>query len=215
MKDGMIYESEFAETFQRLTQEVRVSPYYLILMGLSGVLAAVGLLTNSVPVLIGGMLVAPAFPPLALFTIALVLGRYPLARHSLVVAAAGLALSVVLATLTTWFFNLVGIIPEDANLFQRELLEERVRPGWYSVVAALAAGTAAMLATIRNKMDALIGTLASIALVPAGAAAGIAFISGDPQRGLGGLILLAVNIILIVAMGMTVLLALGRGRTAR
>jgi uncharacterized hydrophobic protein (TIGR00271 family) len=208
----MAYEHEFAETFHRLQDDVEVSAYYTTLMGLSGVLAAVGMLTNSVPVLIGAMLVAPAFPPLALLAMGLVLGRWALARRSFTVSMAGLAISIVCAMLTTWVLNITGAIPEGSNLFQREMLEERVRPGWYSIAAALAAGIAAMLAAIRSKMDALIGTLAAVALVPAGAAAGIAFISGDATRGLGGLILLAMNVILIVAMGMAVLLALGRGR---
>lgn len=211
----MAYEREFAETVYRLKDEVGVSSYYITLMGLAGVLAAIGLLTNSVPVLMGAMLVAPAFPPLALIAISLVLGRWSLAGRSLGVATGGLVFSVLLAMLTTWILNVAGVIPEDANLLERELLEERVRPGWYSVVAALAAGIAAMLAAIRNKMDALIGTLASIALVPAGTAAGIAFISGDAARGLGGLILLAMNVTLIVAMGMAVLLILGRGRKSK
>ncbi len=211
----MAYEREFAETVHRLQGEVEMSAYYMILMGLAGVLAAVGLLTNSVPVLIGAMLVAPAFPPLALVTIGLILGRWALAWRSFAVAMSGLGLSVVLTMLTAWLLNLTGVIPEDANLLQRELLEERVRPGWYSIIAALAAGIAAMLAAVRNKMDALIGTLASVALVPAGAAAGIAFISGDPARGLGGLVLLAINVTLIIAMGMAVLLAIGRGRVTR
>lgn len=211
----MEYQHEFAETVNRLQEEVDVSPYYLTLMALAGVLAAVGLLTNSVPVLIGAMLVAPAFPPLALLTIGLVLGRWSLAGRSFFVAMSGLALSVVFTMLTTWLLNVTGVVPEDANLLQRELLEERVRPGWYSIIAALAAGIAAMLAAVRNKMDALIGTLASVALVPAGAAAGIAFISGDPTRGLGGLILLSINVTLIVAMGLAVLLVIGRGRVTR
>lgn len=208
----MAYERELAQTIERLSDDVALTPYHMTLMAMAGVLSAVGLLTNSVPVLIGAMLVAPAFAPLAMLAIALVLGRWAVARHALVVSVTGLAVAVLLATLTTAAVNVLGIIPAEANLVQRHLLEERVRPGWYSMAAALAAGSAGMLAEIRNKTDALIGTVASVALVPAGGAAGIAFLSGDPARAAGGLILLAINVVLIVVTGMIVLLVIGRGR---
>lgn len=208
----MAYEREIPQTIGRLRPDVEVSGYHMTLMALAGILAAVGLLTNSVPVLIGAMLVAPAFAPLALLALAIVLGRWPLAVHSLKVSVVGLIVAVASAILTTAFVNALGIIPVEANLVQRELLEERVRPGWYSMAAALAAGSAGMLAEIRNKTDTLVGTVASVALVPAGGAAGIAFLSGDAARAAGGLILLAINVILIVVTGMMVLLAIGRGR---
>lgn len=208
----MAYERELPQTIERLLPDVAVSPYHMTLMALAGVLSAVGLLTNSVPVLIGAMLIAPAYAPLALLPIALVLGRWPLALHSLKVTVVGLTIAVALATATTAFVNMLEIIPVEANLVQRDLLEERVRPGWYSMAAALAAGSAGMLAEIRNKTDTLIGTVASVALVPAGGAAGIAFLSGDSARTIGGLILLGINVILIVVTGMIVLLAIGRGR---
>lgn len=210
----MAFETELAETLDRLQRETVISGYHMTLMGLSGVLASVALLTDSVPVLIGAMLVAPAFPPLALLALALVLGRWAMARHAFLVAVAGLGTAVVLAMFTTWFMNVAGIIPEFANLVRQDLLEERVRPGWYSMTVALAAGMAGMLASIRNQLDAVMGTIAAVALVPAGGAAGISMIAGDADRALGGLMLLGINVVLIVATGMMVLLAMGRGRTA-
>lgn len=208
----MAFETELVLTLDRLRRDTVIAPYHMILMGLSGVLAAVALLTDSVPVLIGAMLVAPAFPPLALLALALVLGRWAMARHALVVVVVGLGIAVAMAMFTTWFLNLAGIIPEYANLVRRDLLEERVRPGWYSMTVALAAGAAGMMAEIRNRLDTLIGTVASVALVPAGGAAGIALMAGDPDRALGGLVLVTINVILIVATGMMVLVAVGRGR---
>jgi hypothetical protein len=62
-----------------------------------------------------------------------------------------------------------------------------------------------MMALAREQEDALIGTVSSLALVPAGGAAAIALVAGDPIRALGGLVLLAINVIAIVAMGLLVL----------
>ncbi len=97
-------------------------------------------------------------------------------------------------------------------MFGRPLLEERVRPGWWAIAAAFAAGIVGTLALSKEKTDTLVGTVAALALVPAAGAAGIAFFSGDPVRGLGGLLLLALNIGLIVAMGIIVLLVIAGGQ---
>lgn len=93
----------------------------------------------------------------------------------------------------------------------KPLLEERVSPGWWSVAAALAAGIAGTLALAQNKTDTIVGTVAALALVPAAAAGGIAFMSHDPSRGLGGLILLGINVGLIIAAGIATLLVLRPG----
>jgi uncharacterized membrane protein len=102
------------------------------------------------------------------------------------------------------------VIPPETNLLNKPLLEERVHPGWYSIAAAFAAGVVGTLALTKQKTDTLVGTVAALALVPAGAAAGIAFMSHDPLRGLGGLLLLGINVVLIIAMSLIVLLIVGR-----
>jgi uncharacterized hydrophobic protein (TIGR00271 family) len=179
-------------------------------MAVAGVLAAVGLLTNSVPVLIGAMVVAPAFAPLMAFSFGLVGGQVRLGLRGLGTAVLGLAVAVGFATLTTWLLNVSGILTADQNLLQRPLLEERVRPGWYSVVVAAAAGIAGVIAVMQRKKDTLVGIVSSVALVPAGGAAGIALLSGDSTRAFGGLVLLAINVGLIVAMAILVLLVVGK-----
>lgn len=204
--------ASIAETYTRLSEDTKLSPYYMAMMGLSGILAAVAMLTNSIPVLIGAMVVAPALPPLALTALALVLGKPRHAGFAFGVAALGVMGAVAGASAATWLLNVTGVLPAEANLVGRELLEERVRPGWYSLMAAVAAGSAGMLASLNNKTDALVGTVAALALVPSGAAAIIALQSGDAPRALGGLVLLSMNVLVIIATGIAVLLLLGRGR---
>ena len=208
-------EYSLGKTYARLREESRLSIYYLALMALSGVLATVAMLTSSIPVLIGAMVVAPTMPPLALTALALVANRPRCAARSFGVAVAGLLVAVAATLSTAWLLNTTGVIAEGANLVGRDLLEERVRPGWYSAVAAVAAGCAGMLATVHEKTDTLVGSVAALALVPAAAAGGIALQSGDAERALGGIFLLAINLVLIIATGILVLILFGRGRRWR
>ena len=196
------------DAVSRVAEQAEPSASYLVFMATSGVLAAVALLTSSVPILVGSMVIAPALPPLALIAFALV-GRQPrLALRGLGIALAGIALATVCAVLTTWILNITGVLPPHTNLLEKPLLDERVRPGWYSVVAALAAGVAGTTALAKEKTDTMVGVVAALALVPAASAAGIALLSRDPSRAWGGVGLLAINMGLIVVTGVLTLLLL-------
>ena len=54
---------------------------------------------------------------------------------------------------------------------------------------------------MKQKTDTLVGVVAALALVPAIAAAGIAFLSKNPIMGFGGLFLLAINVGFIIVSG--------------
>ena len=179
---------------------------YVVLMATAGILSAVALLTNSIPVLIGSMVIAPAFPPLALVSFAVVNRRLDLAREGAVTALLGLSIAMSAALMATWLLNLTHVLPAEAELLNKTLLQERVSPGWYSVVTAIAAGIAGMIALTERKTDTLVGVVAALALVPAGVAGAIAFLSNDPIRGWGGIALLGINISLIVVSGIVTLL---------
>ncbi len=202
MGRGLIIDDQLV---LRVAGEVKLDYPYFVFMATSGLLSSVAFLTDSVPILIGAMIVAPAYPPLALVALAIAAGFGRIAARGLGVALAGIATAVAFAIVATWVMNVAGIIPPETNLVNQPLIEERVRTGWYSLVAGAGAGVAGMIATVRHQMDALIGVVATVALIPAGVAGGIALLSGDPVRALGGFVLLTVNVGLIIAMGLLVI----------
>jgi uncharacterized hydrophobic protein (TIGR00271 family) len=203
------------QTLRHVTEQAELTPSYLTFMAMAGVLAGVALLSNSVPILIGAMVIAPALAPLALVAFALTGGQARLAARGLGVGLLGIGVATACAMLTAWVMNLTDVIPPETNLLNKPLLEERIRPGWYGLAAAFAAGIVGTVALTKQKTDTVVGTVAALALVPAAAAAGIAFMSRDPLRGFGGLLLLGMNIGLIIAMGiLTLLIMLRFGRVS-
>ena len=64
MEGDMAMVSE--QAIDRVASQAELNGSYLVLMAVAGVLAAVARLTNSVPVLIGAMIVAPALSPVRL-----------------------------------------------------------------------------------------------------------------------------------------------------
>ena len=188
-------------TLQKVSQQAQLDDSYLLFMAMSGVLAAVALLTNSIPILIGSMIIAPALPPLGLISLAIVAKKPQLAIKGIKTAFLGFIISMGFAVLTTWLLNQTNVISPETNLIDKHLLEERVKPGWYSVIAAIAAGIAGSIALVKQKTDTLVGVVAALALVPAIASAGIAFLSKDPKMGFGGLLLFAINVSFIIISG--------------
>ena len=193
-------------TIDKVSEQAELTSSYLVFMATSGILAAVALLTNSIPILIGSMVIAPALPPLGLVSLALVAKKPRLALEGLKTAFLGFLIAMIFAMLTTWLLNLTNVLPPETNLINKELLEERVRPGWYSVIAAIAAGVSGAIALVKQKTDTLVGVVAALALVPAIAAAGIAFLSKNPTMGFGGLFLLAINVGFIILSGVLTVL---------
>lgn len=195
-------------TIANVSKQARLTSSYLVFMATAGVLAAVALLTDSIPILIGSMVIAPALPPLGLVSLAIVANKPKLVVKGLKTALLGFAISMLFAMLTTWILNVTQVIPAETNLLNKQLLEERVNPGWYSVIAAIAAGVSGAIALVKQKTDTLVGVVAAVALVPAIAAAGIAFLSQDPIRGFGGLFLLAINVAFIIISGILTMVIL-------
>lgn len=180
------------EQLQSVAEQARLTMTYGVLMSMSGVLAAAALLANSVPMLVGSMVIAPALSPLGLVAFALVRGNPHLALRGLGVSVLGFVLALISAMLTTYILRMTGVLPDQLDLSNKPLLRERVEPGWYSVVAAVAAGVAGSLALTKDRIDTLVGTVAALALVPAAGATTIAFMSGFRAQGIGGLTLLGI-----------------------
>jgi len=171
---------------------------YIALMAISGALASVAFLTESIPILIGSMVIAPVLPPLILVSIGMVNKNAHSTIKGFIIVITGLVIALVSAIITTWILGITGVSPE---LGISKMLIERVTPGWYSVVAAFAAGVAGALAVSHKKQDTLVGVVASVALVPTIAGMGIAAIVGNWENVAGGLIMLGINTGLIIIMG--------------
>lgn len=172
---------------------------YIMLMAISGALAAIAFLVNSIPILIGSMVIAPVMPPLILMAIGLANANFKAVAKGTIIALAGLLIALVATVATTWLLSITGVNPAELHL--SPMLRERVNPGWYSVVAAFAAGAAGALAVSHKKQDTLVGVVASIALVPTIAAAGIAALVGEWMNVLGGITMLGINVGMIVFVG--------------
>lgn len=158
---------------------------YLLLVGLSTVVAAIGLIEDNVAVVIGAMVIAPLLGPNLAFALGTALGDARLMARSMRANAMGLGLAVVLGAIAGFAF------PEAVR--SGELLA-RTEVGPESVALALASGAAAVLSLTTGLSAVLVGVMVAVALLPPTATLGITLGAREWHLAEGALLLLLANV---------------------
>lgn len=164
----------------------RLGPNYLILVMLSTVVAAIGLIEDNVAVVIGAMVIAPLLGPNLALSLGTALGDVPLMRRSVRTVLVGILLAVALTAILGWLW--------PTELSSREVLS-RTEAGLDSVLLALASGAAAALSVTTGLSSVLVGVMVAVALLPPAATVGLMLGQGEPGLALGAALLLAINVV--------------------
>lgn len=165
---------------------------FAALMALATFIAALGLLANSVAVVIGAMLVAPLMTPLIGGGLALVQGNWPLWRRSARAVLLGFfsALAIGLA---------VGLVGRWLGFGLTGELAARGEPTLLDLGVAFASGIAASYCLARPHLSgALAGVAIAAALVPPIATVGICLSLGETMTARGAALLFGTNVVAIV-----------------
>lgn len=188
------------ELYYSISKNAELTSNFLLLVFLSTIVAAIGLIEDNVAVVIGAMVIAPLLGPNIALALASSLGDTPLIWTSLRTNLAGLGLA-----LTTSF--IIGVIlPIDLD--SQELVS-RTFVGLDSVVLALASGAAAVLSITTGLSSVLVGVMVAVALLPPMATVGLMLGSGEMDLALGAALLLAVNIVCVNLSAKVVFIARG------
>jgi uncharacterized hydrophobic protein (TIGR00341 family) len=188
------------ELYGHVADTIKVSRVYYVMVLLSTVVAAIGLLQNSVAVVIGAMVIAPLLGPNMALALATTLGDKDLAKKALKVNLGGIAAALALSVIMGGVLNVDPTIPEIAM---------RTRLGMGDMVLALAAGSAGSLAFTAGAPAALIGVMVAVALLPPLVTMGLLLGSAQFVLAAGALWLLLTNIISINLAGVVTFWAQG------
>ena len=171
---------------------------FYAMLGLSSVIATLGLLSSSAAVIIGAMIIAPLMGSIIGIAYAIVMGNRRLLKRSALTTFKGILLSILAATLITLLFGL--------SQTNSEILA-RVRPTLIDLGVALAAGAAGAFAISRRQVEnALSGVAISVALVPPLSVIGIGIAWWNARVALGASVLFATNLTGIIFSGALVFL---------
>jgi len=183
-------ESKANQARESLYKEVqknsRLDMNYLVLVLLSTIVAAIGLIENNVAVVIGAMVIAPLLGPNLAFGLGTALGDLSLMKNSLKTLFAGVLLAVSISVILgiVWPFPITS--PE---------LISRTDAGLDSIALAFASGAAAALSISTGLPSVLVGVMVAVALLPPAATFGLMLGHARIDLASGAALLLAVNIV--------------------
>lgn len=184
-----------------LLEESNLDINYLVLILGSCVIATLGLLSNSVAVIIGAMIVAPLMLPIRGLAFGALEGHVVLVRKGLSAIAVGTFLAIVLAVLLGSLIRL----PE----FGSEVIA-RSKPTLLDLGIAVAAGGISGFAKVQPKVSAtLAGTAIAVALMPPICVVGLALSQGNWSLSLGATLLYLTNLLGITLSCMLTFLIAG------
>lgn len=198
--DTVVWE----ELLGRTREESTLNATFLAFLTIACLLAAVGVVTDSPVTIVGAMVVGPEFGPLAALAVAIVRRERRLARRSLSALAVGFPIAMLVTAVGALAAEAAGWLTlEDFDRIHQVGFIYQVGP--FSLVVALLAGSAGMLALVSSKSAALVGVFISVTTVPAAGFAVVAATVGQWHVALLSACQLAVNMIGIVSAGVLVL----------
>ena len=181
-------ETTREELYNSIGKNAHLNRTYLLLIFLSTVVVAIGLLKDNVAVVIGAMVIAPLLGPNLAMALGTALGDTDLMWKAFKTGLAGMSLALVLSILIGIFWPL--------NVESRELLA-RTYVGLDSAVLAMASGAAAVISLTSGIPSILVGVMVAVALLPPAATMGLMLGAGQTDLAYGAAFLLAVNIVAI------------------
>ncbi|WP_407572895.1 DUF389 domain-containing protein [Deinococcus altitudinis] len=126
-----IDEALWEELETGLRHQGRITPNFLALMALGGVLACLGLTTEGAPqatALIAASIIAPGFEPIAKVALGLSLRRWNVVKRGLISTLGGYSVFIVTAGLTPLLLRLFGAVTLN-DFTENSELARLARPG--------------------------------------------------------------------------------------
>lgn len=188
-------------------KESNMSPSAMLIMALSGILAALGIATDALHVVIAAMLIAPGFEPMARISLAAAASSAGW-RRGLADVAKGYSALFAGALVAALGLALLGMSPLGGNasaLEPGDLAAYWSSPTVPSVLGSAAAAAAGGLLVATKRTVLTAGAMVGLALVPGAALAAIGLAGGRADVALGGALRWAIDAALVVALCFLVL----------
>ncbi|MFD1931356.1 MULTISPECIES: DUF389 domain-containing protein [Nonomuraea] len=195
----------WAALAQRVDDDLRLTWAYLAFIAIAAQLAGIGVVTNSLVLIVGAMVLGPEFGAIAAACFGLLTRRWRLVGRAITTLAIGFAVAIAITFACAFVSRGLGWIDARSLDIGHEEVQFIVKPDRWSFIVALLAGAAGVLSVTAGKSSALVGVFISVTTIPAAGYAAVAMALGNwPEVG-GSALQLAVNIAGMVISGTAVL----------
>lgn len=201
LKNKKVPPQQVEEMRRGLAEESSISITYLVLILGSCVIATLGLLSNSVAVIIGAMIIAPLMLPIRGVAFGALEGNVILFRKGLTAILVGTCLAIALAFCIGYLVRL--------PVFGSEIIS-RSAPTLLDLGIAIAAGGISGFAKVQPKIsESVAGTAIAVALMPPICVVGLGLAQANWALSLGATVLYLTNLLGITLSCMLIFLVTG------
>jgi uncharacterized hydrophobic protein (TIGR00271 family) len=195
---------EYAPVWEEVDASIRADgwfpPSWYGLLVIAGLIAAVGLLTNSQILIVGAMVVGPEYGAIVALAYAVTKHDAGTVRRGAFALTVGFALAVVAALLLGLIVRAAGLEPKLFHLGVRPVSSLINTPDWFSIIVAVLAGVVGVISLTEARTKTLIGVFISVTTIPAAADIGVSLAFGSNPEALGSLEQLLLNVFLLAAV---------------
>ncbi|PWC30383.1 DUF389 domain-containing protein [Teichococcus aestuarii] len=197
-------EADWEEMNTLMRQDTNIGSNFLLAMFLAGVVAAAGLWTDTLHIVIGAMVIAPGFEPILRVPFGLLGGRNQATLHGLKSTAGGYAALLLGAALAMLFLGMAS--PSAASLGEQHWVQYWTKAEISSVLVSLAAGAAGAVIIAAQHSVLTTGVMIALALIPTMTIVGMAVVSLEFVLAGKALLRWALDVVCVVAGGGSVFL---------
>ncbi|CCH90560.1 putative integral membrane protein [Modestobacter italicus] len=173
--DAVVWEQVVRST----AADAALSVSYLTFLTIATLLAAVAIVNDSAPLVIGAMVLGPEFGPLAALAVALVHRRRAMGVQAVVSLVVGFAVAIAVTVVAALAGRWLGWFGTDLLAADRPATGFITQPDRWSLVVAVLAGIAGVLSLTSARSGALVGVFISVTTVPAAGEIALAIALGS------------------------------------
>lgn len=193
-RDHLVAPTDRIGVLEHVHEGGELGPRYAFMIVMSTGIATLGLLQNSVAVIIGAMLISPLMGPIVQLGMGLATFELRGIRDALRTLLAGVALALAVAVLIVWMSPLQAATSE---------ILARTQPTLFDLLVAVFSGLAGAYATVTRKGETIVGVAIATALMPPLAVAGYGTALGNWHIAGGAAFLFMTNL-LAIALSVTI-----------
>ncbi len=199
------HHGEIARVWEMVEAGIRAgsvyAPSFFALLIIAGLIACVGILTNSQILVVGAMVVGPEYNAIIAVALGIEQRRAGPVRQGLSALLLGFLAAIAVAVVFGVAIRWSGHIPKAFLIGVRPVAALIDEPNLFSVVVAVLAGIVGVVSLTESRASALIGVFISVTTIPAAAALGLSLAYQDWARAQGSFLQLLLNVVLLILVG--------------
>ena len=185
----------WTEVVERAYDDSQITWTFMSFMVLATLLASIAVVTDSIVLVIGAMVLGPEFVPIAALGLGLVRRRYNRLRQAVRTLVFGFTVAILIVAMLAAVARAIGLIElSDISMDSRPGTSFIYTPNAWSLIIAIIAGAAGVLALTSAKSGGLAGVFISVTTIPAAGNIAVALVFAEWAEVVGSSVNLLVNI---------------------